>query len=283
MRGAYKFAHPLDISRQSQGGFMGVITGDDQMLLSWIRKEIELTQPLKLGSRGQEVTRVQEWLNLQGFGLAIDGDFVTKQRVQQFQEDQGLAVTGIVNPSTFEALVSPLKQVLESINARSQTFPSLVMKYAQAHLKQNPREIGGQNCGPWVRLYMKGHEGADWPWCAGFVSFVMKQAAETLQISGPIEGSFSCDSLAAQAQTAGVLIRESDLVRGNKSFNDLSETSIFLVKRTETDWSHTGFATGFSEVSFDTIEGNTNDEGSREGFEVCARARGYSDKDFILL
>jgi hypothetical protein len=34
---------------------------------------------------------------------------------------------------------------------------------------------------------------------------------------------------------------------------------------------------------FKTIEGNTNDEGVSNGFEVCMRSRSYKDKDFILL
>ena len=34
---------------------------------------------------------------------------------------------------------------------------------------------------------------------------------------------------------------------------------------------------------FDTIEGNTNDDGAREGTEVCARRRGYTAKDFITI
>ncbi len=37
-----------------------------------------------------------------------------------------------------------------------------------------------------------------------------------------------------------------------------------------------------AEEVFETIEGNTNDEGSREGYEVCQRVRGYPGKDFIV-
>ena len=51
-----------------------------------------------------------------------------------------------------------------------------------------------------MRLYTQGHEGAPWAWCAGFVSFLMRQAAETLGLDPPIRGSVSCDSLAAQAR-----------------------------------------------------------------------------------
>jgi hypothetical protein len=35
--------------------------------------------------------------------------------------------------------------------------------------------------------------------------------------------------------------------------------------------------------TFRTIEGNTNDAGDREGYEVCARTRGYDKKDFVLI
>ncbi|MDH4195620.1 MAG: hypothetical protein OEW33_08290 [Nitrospirota bacterium] len=112
---------------------------------------------------------------------------------------------------------------------------------------------------------------------------MLKQAAETLQMTAPIQGSGSCDTLAAQGKAAGVFVKEPDLTRGNKTLEDLSRASIFLVRRTPTDWTHTGFATSFDQISFDTIEGNTNDEGSREGFEVCSRSRGYGKKDFIIL
>ena len=139
------------------------------------------------------------------------------------------------------------------------------------------------NCGPWVRLYMKGNEGPQWPWCAGFDSFVLKQASQTLQQSTPIEDSFSCDSLAAQPKGAGILVTESELDQGITNREDWPVASIFLVRRTSTDWTHAGFVIEFDQETFDTIEGNTNDEGSREGYEVCVRSRGYGKKDFIIL
>ena len=263
---------------------MSVILGESSNLSAWIRKEIELGDPVKVGARGRAVKRIQEWLNLHNYGLAIDGDFgpVTRKKVTQFQEDRGLATTGIVKEPTFNELVSPLLQVLEPITTVN-NFPSLVLKLAHIHLEQHPREVGGQNCGPWVRLYMKGNEGPQWPWCAGFVSFVLKQASQTLQQNTPIEGSFSCDSLVAQAKSAELLVTESELDQGRTNTEDLPVASIFLVRRTSTDWTHTGFVIEFDQETFDTIEGNTNDEGSREGYEVCARSRGYGKKDFIIL
>ena len=48
-----------------------------------------------------------------------------------------------------------------------------------------------------------------------------------------------------------------------------------------------GFKTGvdqdFNPEVFDTIEGNTNDEGHREGYQACQRTRAYKKKDFLKL
>lgn len=263
---------------------MSVLLGEEK-LASWIQKEVELKNSVKKGARGMAVRRVQEWLQFHGFGLVIDEDFggVTKKRVQQFQEDRGLGTSGIVNAATFQELVAPLLQVLTPISSANHTFPTMVLEYAKAHLAQHPLEVGGQNRGPWVRVYMKGHDGAEFPWCAGFVTFILKQAAETLGMTMPIQGSPSCDSLAAQGKEAGLFMKESALTGENVSREYLSGTSIFLVRRSSTDWTHTGLATAFTRDAFETIEGNTNDEGSREGYEVCSRSRGYKKKDFILL
>ena len=110
-----------------------------------------------------------------------------------------------MNAGTFQELVAPLVQVLTRISSANHTFPTMVIEYAQAHLAQHPLEVGGQNRGPWVRVYMKGHDGAEFPWCAGFVTFILKQAAETLGMTMPIQGSTSCDSLSAQGKDAGLL------------------------------------------------------------------------------
>jgi hypothetical protein len=122
---------------------------------------------------------------------------------------------------------------------------------------------------------MNGVEGQ--PWCAGFVSFVLAQASESARARMPIAGSVSCDQLAAQAKAANRFLAESDAAAG------LPPGSIFLVRKTPTDWTHTGFVAEARPDLFYTIEGNTNDDGEREGYEVCTLSRGYKNKDFVLL
>ena len=91
--------------------------------------------------------------------------------------------------------------------------------------------------------------------------------------------SFSCDLLAASAQEHGRLLRGGPgLDRGR-----ITPGSLFLVRRSPQDWQHVGIVTATELDSIATIEGNTNDTGSADGYEVCRRTRGYTKKDFILL
>jgi hypothetical protein len=46
---------------------------------------------------------------------------------------------------------------------------------------------------------------------------------------------------------------------------------------------HTGIVTRAEQGVFHTMEGNTNDDGHRNGFEACTRRRGYRSKDFVLI
>jgi hypothetical protein len=266
---------------------MSYLLNDHTALSAWIGREISVTLPVKKGARGKPARRVQEWLCLHGQRLSIDEDYgrVTETNVARFQEQHNLQSTGAVDERTWHALVAPLRRVLQPVDMseHAPTLPAIALAYARQHLREHPLETGGQNRGPWVRLYMKGNEGAQWAWCAGFVSFVLHQAAETLRTTPPIQGSFSCDTLAAQAKAAGRFAGESSVAAQLEAGALPPVAAIFLVRRTPGDWTHTGFVTGFTRDSFTTIEGNTNDDGSREGYEVCSLTRGYAKKDFIAL
>jgi peptidoglycan hydrolase-like protein with peptidoglycan-binding domain len=249
-------------------------------LEDWILDEIRQQGQLMVGSSGLPVRRVQEWLTLRGYALATDGSYgpVTREAVTRFQEDLFLEATGWVNEETFACLVQPMIETLRQRLTMSESVNTAVLEYARAHLEQHPREIGGENRGPWIRLYMKGNEGSQWRWCAGFVTFILHQATESLGIYMPISGSVSCDTLAAQAKAEGLFLSEADA--GNY---EIPPGSLFLVRRTDTDWIHAGIVEEASEQYLRTIEGNTNDAGEPEGYEVCARWRGYGDKDFVLM
>ena len=236
----------------------------------------QLQKPLQKGDKQGQVKLVQEWLSLHGEKVAVDGDFgaATEVAVKDFQAKAGVGVTGVVDAGTFGRLVAPMTAALAAIPANGRSLGDLVVAYARQHLAQHPLEVGGQNRGPWVRLYMKGDEGQPFPWCAGFTCFCLKQACDTLREALPITPSFSCDELAASAKAKSRFVGRDNAGPG----------SFFLVRNTPTDWTHTGIVVSANGETFKTIEGNTNDDGSREGFEVCARTRGFSNKmDFIRI
>src|SRR5215471_12463920 len=142
--------------------------------------ETQLNQPLKKGDRSNDVKILQEWLTFHGFGTAVDSDFgpATELCVKNFQTKHSLLPTGIVDMQTFSPLVAPLVTVQKRMTPAGEGLGALFVRYAQQHLAQKPVEIGGENCGPWVRLYMAGNEGEQWPWCAGFATWVLRQAAQ---------------------------------------------------------------------------------------------------------
>lgn len=258
---------------------------------SYIRKEIDPpNKTLKRGAKGIAAQRVQEWLQYHDCRTGIDGDYgpATSVCVKDFQRNSGLRQTGNVDKKTWQALVKPMTTALADPGISSRdSAPGTIAKVAMQHVNQNPHEIGGANRGPWVRLYCNGNDGPHWAWCAGFVTMIMQQAYFYRGERPPIEGSVSCDTLAAQGKEKNLFVKESRLTGNQVKWDDFQGACLFLRRRTSTDWTHTGIATTAggkgNSLVFHTIEGNTNDEGVREGFEACQRTRSVSGThyDFV--
>jgi hypothetical protein len=247
--------------------------------------------PLARGAKGPGVCRLQEWLCLAGNRVRLDGDFgpATQAALRAFQLAEvercrgaaGSALspdmrmgTGVLDLLSWQTLVQPMRRA--ALYEPGLEDPGLsVVAVAQAHLLAQPREVGGQNRGPWVRLYMNGREGPNWPWCSGFATYVVRQALGEV---GERWRTFSCDTLAIRAKAQGKFIDAGEMSEG------LGPGSLFLIRLDPEDWIHTGIVTRVGAEHFETIEGNTNDEGHREGYEVCARVRAFNERtDFILL
>ena len=249
-----------------------------------VTQELSFDAIIRKGDTGLKVRRVQEWLSIHNCPTPVDGDFgpATEKCVKDFQKLHGTPVTGTVNKTTWRALTAPLTHALASMKLpASSSVTQAMLQVAQQHLAQHPVEMGGDNRGPWVRVYMGGNQGTDWRWCAGFITFVMKQACMLLDRPTPINGSFSCDSLAYQAKAEGFFVKGTALASGAVSWPELGASQVFLRRATPTDWTHTGLSFQGAGSTFKTIEGNTNDGGSSNGYEVCQRTRSLDEKDFI--
>jgi hypothetical protein len=118
----------------------------------------------------------------------------------------------------------------------------------------------GRNRGPEIDEYCReiGHdpEKRD-PWCAIFVSAMVRRAATALGVQVPIRLTAGCFTLDEQAP---VTMRTTTPAPG----------CIFLLQGHK----HTGFLVELlPDGRWSTIEGNTNDGGSPEGDGVYARTR----------
>jgi len=236
------------------------------------------------------VKRLQEWLCHHGHHTAVDGDYgpATAQALADFEgtiepvnsldRTTWILLTlpmrnaaGAVPPPAAQKHVEwtpGLQRIVRMTGTHENKTYMLACYFAGLHLMAGAHEIGGPNMGPWVRLYMRGKQGRSWPWCAGFVSFVLHQAFD----GAPPIDSFSCDQLADQAASRAALrIR----TRKHVAKHGVPPGSVFLLHKGN-DCYHTGFVTSAHKDFYTTIEGNTNMQGHREGVAVLARTRSYS-------
>ncbi len=225
-----------------------------------------------------DVKRLQEWLWLHGIKVEIDGAMgpATRAALAEFRRRHEIG-DGEPDKSIVEVLTLPMARALEVGSGGAPTsLRAAVVRVAQMHLAAGACEAPGKNRGPWVRIY--GEEGQ--PWCAAFVSFVVRQAADLAFTEMPIRGSADCDELACQAR------RTSRLVEGMPD-GQVEPGDAFLIYRPlpggHKDYRHTGFVERIAIDHLVTIEGNTNPSGGREGYEVERRIRSFDRKDFIRL
>ena len=130
----------------------------------------------------------------------------------------------------------------------------------------------GSNWGPAVEKYLKS-VGITFPapWCMAFVYWCVNEACKEMDLNNPLK------------KTGGVMLQwvGSKHLRVDKPMKG----DIFIM-----DFGggkgHTGFVTSVVGDRIQTVEGNSNDEGSREGFEVCRKPGGRkisSCKGFLRL
>lgn len=119
------------------------------------------------------------------------------------------------------------------------------------------RERGGQNRGVWVQTIQQftGNKPPD-SWCASFVSLVLGIAFEG---KSPVPRTASCDVILETARASGWLTE-------TPSVGD-----VFLCLKSPTDAHHTGFVSKVLTGAVETIEGNSNADGSDNGDGVYER------------
>lgn len=232
-----------------------------------------------------EVMKIQSWLSLyaiqhpeSGTVTGIDGDFgpATEKAVKNFQNSINVNPTGIVTQQLFEKMCEGMKEAFEK-PLQSTTLRNAIVEAAENHLKNAPFELeikGQSNCGPWVRAYMDGHEGSAWFWCMGFAQAILDQAASALgkDFQSLMPLTYSCDTVGTTGLGKGLLTRYQN-VRNNPLI--MKPGDFFLLQKSKYDWTHTGIIISVGNDVIETIEGNTNQAGSRNGIAVLKRTRNF--------
>jgi len=125
------------------------------------------------------------------------------------------------------------------------------------------RESTGNNDGHYVELYLNSAGlGKGYPWCAAFVNWTFLQCGDTLNLKYPawVPSYFPDENL---------IMERGKLQLRRPMFGDL--IGIWFPKKKRL--AHIGFYDGENSKYYFTVEGNTNEVGSREGDGVYRKRR----------
>lgn len=148
---------------------------------------------------------------------------------------------------------------------------SLEIALTQNGIEEVPR---GSNSGKDVEVYLRSVGlGKGYAWCMAFVYWCVNKAAKEMGVANPL------------VKTGGVLFQWNNTILPKlpKTARNIQAGDIFIMEFGG-GTGHTGFVIKVENNVVHTIEGNTNADGSREGYEVAKRQRPLSSfKGFIKL
>lgn len=223
------------------------------------------------------VKAIQKQLNIFHCGpLLEDGDFgnLTFSAVKQFQARNTdingvpLVVEGKIGSITWQVLFPQKANTSVTETANSLLKEVLSNANSQIGVREVPPN---SNRGPQVSKYLESvglnANADDYPWCMAFVYWCFKQASQNLNVSNPL------------VKTGGVLkqwnetkyrkIKKADAVNRPTLINP----GFVFIRNYGNGFGHTGIVTIVDGGFIDTIEGNSNDNGTREGIGVFALRR----------
>lgn len=266
------------------------------------------TLPIGAASPDRDIVRLQEWLVVRGISVGekslaapdsaaavgIDGDFgpATEAGCATFAAAAGLT-SAAVDAAFWQALTGGMDEAFNFRPAPAPTAGEAVVATARAHLARRPLEArrfvdgglkGRDNSGPWVRAYCMGYSDQ---WCQGAASQWVKQAfgAFGRPLPFPLDGQgiapLYVPSIVESARRNGRFVAGGGLT-------PVPPGSFFFVRGTISGHaSHIHVGVTISPIRpdgrFDTIEGNTNTDGSQNGWEVCQRTRSRAGCDFGII
>jgi len=223
------------------------------------------------------VKTIQRQLNERGCGpIAVNGVFdeTTEAAVKLFQarfpdvEGAPLVVDGKVGSITWAALFGAAPQPAAGTPTSPLMQKTLEIATSQIGVMEQP---AGSNRGPQVDEYVRRvglNPAGKHPWCVAFLFFCVDEAAKSLGRNNPMIKTGGVLDHWARAGAQGIPRVTKAKAEQNPAL--VKPGHIFTID-TGGGQGHAGFVLQVTDGKLITVEGNTNDNGSREGIGVFRR------------
>jgi hypothetical protein len=222
------------------------------------------------------VEAVQTRLNALGMGaLPVNGlfDDATDAAVRRFQglfldlKGNPLTVDGEVGEITWGALFGAAA-LPKIVTGGALAKATLDMARSQIGVSEQP---SGSNRGKEVEAFLQsvGLGGGN-PWCAAFVHWCAEQAAAKIGQPNPVPRTGGVLEMWRRARKAGLPLVEASAAVAQPA---LVKSGMVFIMQFSATTGHTGFVEDRDGGRLVTIEGNSNDGGSRDGTGVFRLGR----------
>lgn len=245
-------------------------------------------QIIKKGTVNKNIVKlIQTELNVKRCGnLSVDGIFgiQTERALKLFQTrhldvfGQALKIDGIVGAITWQAL---FETAIEAPNMNSLLAQKAVaVAIAQIGVVENPLHSNrGLEVDQYIRSVGLTPEGNNYSWCAAFVYWCYNEAATDLNLYNPLVKTAGVLKHWQKATCTKVSLEEA---KNNPSLVQVG--SIFIMDHGR-GLGHTGIVESVSGGNLVTLEGNTNNTRSRNGygvFRLNTRKINHINKGFLI-
>lgn len=274
----------------------GQILNDTCLVKQEYLKELApLTKVYKNGDSGSEVLKIKEWLMLWQLNenyvdliIELDTTFndETEKLVKEIQKFLNIEPTGVVNQTTWQAIVNPLNSAFNLNSYNNLSIREKMKYFATKHLQFRSSELDEDNIGPWIRSYMNGYDG-DWAyWCQAFACTILDQTFSSIGKHFDLyySNTWSCETMREHARDRGLLITLDD-IKSKRYTPEVGDIVLYLegssriAHHTEIIYEILDEENGLML----TIGGNTNFAGSRNGVGTFLVNRNFLKDDVEIV